>query len=221
MSLLKKPIIGLTCGRETAADWTPGGPKRRKNILFLDYTAAVEQAGGGDISPSFYGEKRTRGVKGIDPRRDACEAAVIREARKGGLPTLGICRGIQLLAAAFGGALYQDLPREKGTFLDHWQDTSRTAHSHEVRIAPKSLLHSILRKDSIPVNSRHHQAVKTLPHGFIPSASAEDGLVEALEDPGHPFLLAVQWHPEGTFGGDDFSRRIFEAFVLAARKGFP
>jgi len=242
-----KPAIGITCGRESAEDWAPAAPGRLRDFLFQDYVTAVERAGGlpmilpptaavetfvetlsrldgllltggGDVSPILYGEKRTPEAKGLDQQRDACETAALRDARKRGLPVLGICRGIQIMAVAFGGTLYQDLPSEKEAFSGHWQQATRARHSHRVRVNRGSRLFRILEDACIPVNSRHHQGVKTVPAGFTVSASAEDGLVEALEDSAHPFFLAVQWHPEGTFDGDAPSRKIFEAFIHAARR---
>ncbi len=242
-----RPAIGITCGRESAADWVPAASGRLRDFLFQDYVTAVEHAGGlpmilpptaavetfvetlsrldgllltggGDVCPAMYGEKRGPGLKDMDPQRDACETAALREARKRGLPVLGICRGIQIMAVAFGGTLYRDLPSEKEGFSGHWQQMPRARHSHHVRVTRGSRLFRILEDVFVPVNSHHHQAVKTVPPGFTASASAEDGLVEALEDPVHPFFLAVQWHPEGTFDGDAPSRKIFEAFIHAARR---
>lgn len=242
-----RPAIGITCGRESAEDWVPAATGRLMDFLFQDYVTAVEHAGGlpmilpptaavetfvealskldgllltggGDVCPAMYGEKRGPGLKGMDPQRDACETAALREARKRGLPVLGICRGIQIMAVAFGGTLYRDLPGEKEAFSGHWQQAPRARHSHHVRVTRGSRLFRILEDAFVPVNSHHHQAVKTVPPGFTVSASAEDGLVEALEDPVHPFFLAVQWHPEGTFDGDAPSRKIFEAFIHAARR---
>lgn len=170
--------------------------------MILPPTAAVETfvetlsrldglllTGGGDVCPAMYGEKRGPGLKDMDPQRDACETAALREARKRGLPVLGICRGIQIMAVAFGGTLYRDLPSEKEGASGHWQQMPRARHSHHVRVTRGSRLFRILEDVFVPVNSHHHQAVKTVPPGFTASASAEDGLVEALEDPVHPFSL--------------------------------
>ena len=106
--------------------------------MILPPTAAVETfvetlsrldglllTGGGDVCPAMYGEKRGPGLKDMDPQRDACETAALREARKRGLPVLGICRGIQIMAVAFGGTLYRDLPSEKEGASGHWQQMPR------------------------------------------------------------------------------------------------
>lgn len=156
--------------------------------------------GGGDFPPEMYGEKPLPGFDvertSYNLRRQKLELAFIRLAAAAGKPILGICRGEQAINVAFGGTLYQDLPTQFGKQLNHRQNpVQRTRATHTVRPAAGSLLHSLVGADQIRVNTYHHQAVKQVAPGFVPSATAPDGLIEAIECP-EKRILGVQWHPE-------------------------
>jgi putative glutamine amidotransferase len=120
---------------------------------------------------------------------------------------------------ALGGDLYQDVPSQAESAVGHAQKTLREGAWHEIDIRPGTRLAEILRDTRVAVNSYHHQACRRVAPGLTVTATTSDGLVEALEDPGHPFFLAVQWHPEVLEGGEAVStKRLFAAFVAAARE---
>ncbi len=152
--------------------------------------------GGEDIDPAYYGAERSPKLGAVDHERDRFELALFTAARERGLPVLGICRGLQLINVALGGTLYQDLPSERPSDVDHNPDSSRHARAHHVRLAPGSRAARVLGVDRLVPNSFHHQAVKQLGAGLVASGWSDDGLVEAIETSEGPWLLAVQWHPE-------------------------
>lgn len=164
--------------------------------------------GGEDVEPARYGAAPHPKLEDTDPARDAAELALIAAARERGLPILAICRGIQILNVAFGGTLYQDLGSERPGPVNHTGDDSR----HAVRVEPGSLLERTLGTRAATVNSRHHQAIRTLASGLRAVAWADDGVIEAAEplDAAGPWMLAVQWHPE-----DLTERALFDGFARA------
>jgi putative glutamine amidotransferase len=129
--------------------------------------------------------------------RDLLELALFAVARQRELPILGICRGIQLINVALGGTLFQDLPSERPGAVNHRPDGARDVRSHRVRLTPGSRAAEALGQTAVTVNSSHHQGIKDLAPGLIASGWTDDNLIEAAEsEPGGPWLLAVQWHPE-------------------------
>ena len=130
-------------------------------------------------------------------------------------PLLGICRGIQFLNVHLGGTLYQDLPAEHPSAANHHQTPPYDAPVHSVTLTAGSPLCALLGKDTLAVNSLHHQAIKTLAPGLAAMAVSEDGLTEAVCLPDKRFVWAVQWHPEFSFRVNEDSRKIFKAFVGA------
>ena len=130
-------------------------------------------------------------------------------------PVLGICRGIQFLNVHLGGTLYQDLPAEHPSAANHHQTPPYDAPVHSVTLTAGSPLWALLGKDTLAVNSLHHQAIKTLAPGLAAMAVSEDGLTEAVCLPDKRFVWAVQWHPEFSFRVNEDSRKIFKAFVGA------
>jgi putative glutamine amidotransferase len=177
--------------------------------------------GGGDVLPSIYGEAAHPTYSAAEPGRDDYELELARRALAADLPLLAICRGIQVLNVACGGSLIQDIPEEVGATVNHTHRETPVTIAHEVWIAEGSLLdrlmHETLDDDSCLVNSRHHQAPKKLGAGLAVSATAPDGVIEAIEDPSRRFCLGVQWHPENFYRTGEF-RPIFEGFVEAAKK---
>ncbi|MBV1837519.1 gamma-glutamyl-gamma-aminobutyrate hydrolase family protein [Acetobacter estunensis] len=173
----------------------------------------IVTGGAFDIDPSLYGAQREALTTTLKPSRTDSELALLNAARVRDLPVLGICGGMQLLAAALGGTLIQDIATERPDALPHEQPNPRDQAGHIVTLTPDTLLGRIVERASMAVNSSHHQAVRD-PGRAIISARAEDGIIEAIEDPHARFCVGVQWHPE--FLIDPGDRALLAAFVAAA-----
>ncbi|MGH2521743.1 MAG: gamma-glutamyl-gamma-aminobutyrate hydrolase family protein, partial [Anaerolineales bacterium] len=174
--------------------------------------------GGGDIDPLRYGAERHTKTDDVDPNRDRIEISLTQQALHGGKPFFGICRGAQVFNVALGGTLYQDIPSDFAEPLGHLYippEFPRDHLAHEVQVAEESLLARCLGSPIVRVNSRHHQAVKDLAPGLEVVARASDGIVEAIELPGHPFALGVQWHPENITAQPEMLH-LFVQFIQAA-----
>lgn len=228
------PLIGITSCRKLEdyrqAILHVGGEPR-----VVDAALTVDEAlegldglvltGGGDVAPARYGEAAHATVSDVEPGRDEFEIKLIRAARAQDLPLFAICRGIQVLNVACGGTLIQDIPSQLTGALEH--SLSVPPHqsfslAHEIWIEKDSLLSRLMRErlveaDTCEVNSRHHQAVKTVAGGFRVSATAPDGVIEAIEEPAAHFCLGVQWHPENFWRTGEF-RPLFEGFLEAAKR---
>lgn len=177
--------------------------------------------GGDDIDPSFYGAAPLHGfelkLSEAQLRSQRNELDFIRMAADAGLPMLGICLGMQALAVAFGGALYQDVPTEfPGAVCHHQDDHTRGAATHDVTIVPGTLLASLCGASAVETNSFHHQAVRTVPAPFVCAASASDGLIEAMEAPARR-MIGVQWHPENLAAEHPEAFALFTWLVQSAR----
>jgi len=173
--------------------------------------------GGGDIDPALYGATPHPQAGPPIAERDEAELDLLAAALAAGLPVLGICRGLQLLNVARGGTLHQHLADLRPPAGDSGHTPQPgTFGSHPVRVAAGSMLAGILPADRpFAVPTAHHQAIDRLGEGLIATAWTADGVIEAAELAGgdhHPFVLAVQWHPEA---GDD--PRLFHALVAAAQ----
>jgi len=192
------------------------GPERAGD--YLDRIDALILTGGDDPHPRLFGEQPHPKLEAVDERRDLLEIELARGARARGMPLFGICRGIQILNVACGGGLIQDIASQAPRAIGHSQTTIGDQLWHEVEVAPKSLLERLVGGSPLRVNSFHHQACREAGEGLVATATAiGDGLIEALEDPGAPFLLAVQWHPEVSEAtGDEASRALFAGLVAAA-----
>ena len=180
--------------------------------------------GGDDVTPARYGEPAHPATVEAETGRDEFEIALITAARARELPIFAICRGVQVLNVACGGTLIQDIPSQLPGALGHslpCPPNQAYTFAHEVWIEKDSLLAALMRErltdDTCEVNSRHHQAVKDVAKGFRVSATAPDGVIEAIEDPAALFCLGVQWHPENCFRTGEF-RPLFEGFIEAAQK---
>lgn len=232
---MNMPIIGVTASRDDRGTLSVGREYldavfRAGGLpLMIPYTKAakaldriVEEidglllTGGGDIDPTWFDEEPIPGLGWIDPERDHLEIALIRRMMEKRKAVLAVCRGCQILNVAAGGDMFQDLYRQREGLLQHMQKAPRSHLSHSVTVVENSLLFRIAGEATFKVNSFHHQAVRKLAPGFIASATAKDGVIEALESVRHPFVLGVQWHPEHLVQTDAISRRLFEAFVQAA-----
>jgi putative glutamine amidotransferase len=173
--------------------------------------------GGQDVSPSVYGAPVSPNCGETSPKRDEMELLLLEEVLRRGKPVFGICRGIQFLNAALGGTLYQDLPTEHPSGISHAMKPPYHLPKHTVEILHNTPLHALLAIDTLPVNSYHHQAVKTLSPKLEPMAVSPDGLIEAAWMPAADFVWAVQWHPEFSHITDEHSRKLLKAFVDACR----
>jgi putative glutamine amidotransferase len=178
-------------------------------------------AGGGDVLPTIYGATPHPTFDPAEPGRDEYEIELVRLALAADLPVFAICRGIQVLNVARGGTLIQDIPDEVGTTVNHCVVMPQHSIAHDIWIESGSLLERLMGErieagEACPVNSRHHQAPKALGEGLISSATAPDGVIEAIEDPTCRFCLGVQWHPENFYRTGEF-RNLFEGFVQACK----
>ena len=166
-------------------------------IGLLDRVDGLLLSGGADINPLYLKEEPLRDLHGVNPYRDRQELLLVRLAADRQIPMLGICRGIQVMNAALGGTLYQDIySQREETRLKHSQDMPRESASHSVAIEPGSQLATIMGTTSLFVNSFHHQAVHQPAPGFRVTALSPDGIVEAMESTEYKSMIGVQWHPE-------------------------
>ena len=224
------PTIAIAPCRQMA-DYVESIRRAGAEVVELTSTEAPESVvgrvdgvlltGGGDIDPALYGAAAHATFEAAEPGRDAFEIALVRAALAADLPVLAICRGMQVLSVAFGGDLVQDIPSEVNGALHHDVREPRYAIAHEVWVSPTSRLAALMKDDledgeSCQVNSRHHQAVRHAGDGLEVTATAPDGVIEAVERPTARFCLGVQWHPENFWRTGEF-RPLFEGFVEAAR----
>ena len=181
----------------------------------LDGVDGLVLTGGEDVSPSVYGVAASAKLGPVDPERDRFEIALFRESQRRSLPVLAICRGVQLVNAALGGTLWQDLPSERPGPVRHAGGGARDLRTHTISVAPGSRLASALGRHAVHVNSFHHQAIRELATDLVATAWAQDDLVEGVEsEAGNSWLLGVQWHPEEMHADDAAPERgLFSAFI--------
>jgi putative glutamine amidotransferase len=178
--------------------------------------------GGVDMDPAHFGEAPHPKLGRVDEARDFVEMQLTRWAIADSKPLLGLCRGLQVINVTLGGSLYQDLEEQLPESIKHdyfpTYGFTRDHLAHEVKVAEGSRLRDVLERESITVNSMHHQGIKELAPQLVASAVAPDGLVEAVELPGAPFCVGVQWHPEVFEMVNPDTRRVFEEFIAAAAR---
>ena len=185
----------------------------------LDHVAGLVLTGGEDVDPTHYGERPHPALGPINRARDETELALFAAARERGLPTLAICRGIQVVNVALGGSLVQDLPAQRTDAAVHELDEERRSRVHGIRVDPASRLAAILGAQDLGVNSIHHQAIDRLGQSVRISARADDGVIEGIEsDDPQWWMVGVQWHPEELVATPEpWDRRLFAAFAAACR----
>ena len=227
---MTKPTIGITRCRKVddyvASVEQAGGRPRildvsespRKLVGEID---GLVLTGGGDVDPALYGEERHPLTEDAEPGRDEFEVDLARRAMDADLPVLGICRGAQVLNVAAGGTLIQDVPSAIETTLPHSLTEPKHEIAHDVSVASGSRLEQALgpavdADKMCRVNSRHHQSVGRLGRSLRPSATASDGVIEAIESSDASFCIGVQWHPENFWKTGEFNG-LFENFIAAAR----
>ncbi|MGH3030883.1 MAG: gamma-glutamyl-gamma-aminobutyrate hydrolase family protein [Gaiellaceae bacterium] len=230
-----RPVVGITTYAEQGVRW--GVWELPAALIPLAYVEAVERAGGrpllvppsrdgieetldaldgvlfsggSDLDPDLYGAEAHAETNGIRPERDRAELALLEAALARDMPVLAVCRGSQVLNVARGGDLVQHLPEVVGD--EKHKHTPGVFADHDVDLKEGTRLQRLLG-DRAPVKSHHHQGYGTIGEGLVESAWAEDGTVEALEDPSGRFALGVLWHPEA---GEDFA--LFEALVEEAAR---
>ncbi len=227
-----RPIIGITCSKNhqdssyclreyyIASVQQGGGmpvilpPSDEETTIaeYLRFCRGIILSGGGDVDPVYWGELPGPELGEIDPQRDKFELQLAGLIIENDIPTLGICRGCQVINVACGGSLIGDLK----TGLSHRQNAPRDYPFHDIVVEKASLLQEVVSATHLRVNSFHHQAVRVPGKGLRISAWAADGTVEAIEGIGKPWLLGVQWHPESMT--DEFSSKLFSSLVAAAVK---
>lgn len=180
------------------------------------FDALVLTGGAGDLDPATYGAAPHPELFGCDPAADAFELALCRAALDAALPTLGICRGLQVVNVALGGSLHQHLPDVPGADAHGRPGVTGGALLHTVDLEPGSLLAEVMGTTRATCTCHHHQAADRLGEGLRVTARAADGIVEALELEGAPWFLAVQWHPEDTTADDLAQQAIFDRLVSLA-----
>ncbi|HUS24853.1 MAG TPA: gamma-glutamyl-gamma-aminobutyrate hydrolase family protein [Candidatus Binatia bacterium] len=231
---MRKPLIGITTygrderGRYTLPSEYVSAVQRAGGLPLLippvpdnaaQYLALVDGlvlAGGGDIDPQHYGGTQIDTLYSVDAERDQLELALARAALQARQPTLAICRGMQIVNVCLGGTLIGHLPDEVGEAVLH-RKPPREPTPHAVSVKAGSRLAAILGATTLSPMSWHHQAIRQAAPGFEAVAHAPDGTIEAAELKSHPWLIAVQWHPELTAHQDPIQQRLFDALVAAAR----
>ena len=236
---MQKPLIGVTTlfDRERDSYWMLPGyflaleeagavpvmlPLTNDEAAFRSLVQTLDGfllAGGPDAAPSCYGEEEIPSVNVICPERDAAELTLLRLLWDTDKPVFGICRGLQMMNIDRGGTLFQDLPTQHPSDVNHRMAAPYDRAVHIVTVFKDSPLFTLFGTETVGVNSSHHQAVKTLAPDLLPMAVSPDGLTEAVYAPQKRFYWAVQWHPERLYGKDAYSRKLFAAFVSAARNG--
>lgn len=182
----------------------------------LEPLDALVLVGGGDIDPRLYGQEPGPNNYGMDEVRDGLEVSLLREADSRLLPTLAVCRGMQVLNVAFGGTLFQDLPSQGG-FGEHGRPTSGEQALHDVTLVAGTKVADAAGSPTLRSSCHHHQGVDRVGEGLIVAARAADGLVEAIEREGDGWMIGVEWHPEDTADRDPGQQGLFDALVERAR----
>ncbi|MGI9647018.1 MAG: gamma-glutamyl-gamma-aminobutyrate hydrolase family protein [Acidimicrobiia bacterium] len=185
----------------------------------LNRLDGVVLTGGGDVEPSLYGGEGHEAVYGVHSPRDSAELAIARYVAENRIPTLAICRGLQILNVALGGDLIADIPTQVDGGFEHFVTGNGAARQafQAIDLQDGCGLASLFGTTSLKVNSLHHQSVATPAPGLRPVAWSEDGVIEALEpeDADWP-LLAVQWHPENLVETETAARTLFDELIVAA-----
>jgi len=248
MTRIHAPVVGITADFAPPQPGRNGTVREASHFLHHRYCRAIAKAGGValilpalsskaaltrifdlldgllisggdfDIHPNFYGEKPIPGLGMIKNERTEFELDLATAALKGDLPVLGLCGGAQAINVVSGGTLYQDIPTQLPGAADHQQGHKKETGGHRILVHRRTRLREILGRQSVEVNSTHHQAVKQIGKGLIVNASAEDGLIEGIESEKHSFVLGLQWHPEVLATRFAHQRRIFTSFIAACAR---
>ena len=186
----------------------------------VEAVQGIVLTGGEDVDPRVFGASPHPRTQEPHRERDRCEIALARLAHDMRIPTLAICRGMQIMNVALGGTLIQDIPSERPSDIDHDRSADRRMRVHDVRVDSDSKLARAMGGSDVTVNSSHHQAVDRVPSVLRVAARAPDGIIEGAEWTGDDWwMLAVQWHPEELVGdGKEWDRRLFGEFAAAVNE---
>jgi len=237
---MQKPLIGLTLDY---LDAIPSEGRAPRYFLLRPYADVIERLGGlpvalpygaeaaaylphlqgivitggaCDVPPAYYGETTTHPSMSLKENRSAFELNLAKAALAHNIPILGICGGHQLLAVALGGTLIQDINDQVPGSIEHLQSRPRKFPCHAIHVQSKTRLSALAQgRETLYVNSVHHQAVKTVGAGTVINAMAPDGIIEGFEHPDYRFCMGVQWHAE--YGSSEVDDPLIQAFIDAAR----
>ena len=186
----------------------------------LDLVDGLLFTGGADIDPTIFGDVEIHPkTYGVSPVRDRFELELIREAAERDIPTLCICRGIQVMNVAFGGTLYQDVADQYSAELNHSQSADQIPGgepSHRVRVESGSLIASVYGSTDLKTNSFHHQTLRDVPDGLEIAGRSPDGSIEAISMKDKTYFVGLQWHPEMMFERHTEHLRPFTRLVAAS-----
>jgi putative glutamine amidotransferase len=241
--MVRRPVIGITCDyndarTEYASPYGYAASVQRVGGLplllpyrvdlallpqMVDLLDGIVFSGGEDIDPSAFGQERHLMAEAVDPLREQFERALFAEVERRRLPTLGICMGTQLINVHRGGSLVQFIPdvlekagdQKEGLPIEHRRLEKKESPRHEVKLEAGTTLAERLGRKRIEVNSSHKQSIDRLGKGLRVIATSPDGIIEGVEDPSMPLLLAVQWHPE-RMSDEAPHRALFEILVERA-----
>ncbi|NBK96427.1 MAG: gamma-glutamyl-gamma-aminobutyrate hydrolase family protein [Erysipelotrichia bacterium] len=181
--------------------------------FFLEICGGFLLTGGHDVSPYIYQSEKKPWCAKCCELRDEMERYLLTKAVEKNKSVLGICRGIQFMNACYGGTLYQDLEVEYSSNVDHHMKPPYDRVVHQFSIQKDTPLFAMIQKETMGVNSYHHQAINKLSPYFQAMAVSEDGLIEGIYMPDQKFVLGVQWHPEFSYKTDDCNKKLIQAFV--------
>jgi putative glutamine amidotransferase len=231
---MKKPVIGINLDHEESGEYSDypfyalrknyfdavskaggiaiGIPYDMNNLgYFIDTLDGILIPGGHfDIPTEYYSKEKQHSSVKLKPGRSEFEFSLIRGFLEQDKPILGICGGMQVIAVELGATLYQDIATEAPDALNH-EVKDRESSAHKIIIEEGSLLHKIVKRKELGVNTSHHQAAKSEGKNLIASAKSEDGIIEAVESKRHKFCLGLQWHPEYLIHKEELE--IFKAFI--------
>lgn len=193
----------------------PPGESQIDHVLSM--IDGIILAGGGDIDPKTYNGSMHESIYMLDEERDSSEARITKAVLGTDIPTLGICRGIQMLNTVMGGTLHEHVPDVYGETVAH-RLPPREPVNHDIHAESSGRLYDIIQCEQFSAASWHHQSLKEVAPEFKVVARAPDGVIEAVEHTEHDWLLAVQWHPELTAANDERQQRLFDALVQVARE---
>ncbi|WP_366924220.1 gamma-glutamyl-gamma-aminobutyrate hydrolase family protein [Metallumcola ferriviriculae] len=239
-----KPIIGISCGIQNIKYYQNCQEKDTCWILPTHYVKAVISAGGipiilpyvrekeeiiyaingliisggGDISPEVYCKERHLKTYDCNIERDTFEIDLVKLAIEYNIPTLAICRGMQILNVTLGGTLNQHIPEQMPSTVCHWQKDSEQSGTHQIDILSDKLAKAmhVNPGESVKVNSFHHQSVARIGSNLTVAAKSKDGIIEGLENEHHDWMLGVQWHPELIGNGNTTQKHLFETLIEQA-----